>query len=129
MSGRSAIAVAALPALLLAGCGGSDGGGGTTGPSAAPAKPATAERTIPRDEAEAQAGSAAAQDSVRQDYSIPPTAFVVRCVAPGGATTAGRWTCAARSRDGRCRGSLTLVVLVDGATRSRGELLCRGPRE
>jgi hypothetical protein len=122
--------VAAIALLALGGCGG--GGAATVTQDRAPATGSastTASRAIDRREAEGRARSAAAQDAVRQDYSIPPTAFAVRCAAAGGAARAARWACTARSRDERCRGGLALVVLVDGSTQARGELRCRGPRD
>ncbi len=90
-------------------------------------RPVRAPVAIDRRAAAAEARSAASQDAVRQDFSIPPIAFHSSCRAPGGAARARTWTCTVRSTDRRCRGDVTLLVTRTGAVvTTRVRLPCRG---
>jgi hypothetical protein len=112
-------------ALALAGCGSDEEPPRPT--ATGTPRPAEGPATIDRRAAVAEARSAASQDAVRQDYSIPPPSFRSACRARDGAARSRAWTCSVRSGDGRCRGDVDLVVTRTGAvTTSRIRLRCTG---
>lgn len=122
---RAPLALALVAVLLLAGCGGD--GGGSQGPTTATGRSDRQAPGIDRQTAIAEARSAASQDSARQDYSLPPTAFAATCNAPGAAARSRAWKCAVRSVDRRCRGAIGLAVTVQGVVvKSRVQVRCTG---